>query len=204
MTKNELTGLILEGLSDYLSERTSVKPQPIRKNTMKQSDLKSLVKEVVRQCVNEAGPQYKVLGKHTQVDQPGKTNRAREIQSDPVINELSDLAGDEASPDIGEETPQYNEQDEVRLLKAMAKAILALLKMHRGMDEPAEDGAEGDGVPFKKPEADAPKAPKSPAKSEEPKEKEVDENLQVQVRSFKTSKDSPSNPKHVRDPKVPQ
>lgn len=38
-------------------------------------------------AIAEGGPQYKVVDGHSYVEQPGKTNRAREIQSDPKVNE---------------------------------------------------------------------------------------------------------------------
>lgn len=63
--------------------------------TLKKSELKALVNEVVRQCVKEAGPQYKVRGKKSQLEMPGKVNKAREIQSNPKINEVAPPGGED-------------------------------------------------------------------------------------------------------------
>lgn len=246
MTKNDLQQLIVECLQECAAEHT---PTPVKENsmTLKKSELKALVNEVVRQCVKEAGPQYKVRGKKSQLEQPGQRNKAREIQSDPEINEVSPPGGEKVVKAIkksgsavnpwavawsmknkGEiENEQYeespgaeheggeNEQEEIRLLKAMGQAIIALLKMHQGMEEPegGEEAPEDDGVPFKgvpekgEGEAESPEIsdePESPAEKEK-EEEPVDENFRVQARSAKTVKDYPGNPdpKGKRDPEMP-
>lgn len=86
MKRQELQSLVIECLQEYFVERHS---QPIKENTMKKSELKALVNEIVRQVVKEAGPQYKVRDGRSYVEQPGKVNRAREIQSDPMVNEVA-------------------------------------------------------------------------------------------------------------------
>jgi len=188
-------------------------PELFKENTMKRSELKGLIKEVVRQCVKEAGPQYKVRDGRSYVEQPGKVNRARDIQDTPEVNEnsgyklcrgceeeyeASDLkrglcpgcrhdqgrdddvtdhsiykepSGRERQPgdpshwpgDLDEDA-NYEEQDEIRLIKAVGKAIVKLLQMHKGMEEPEGeepevDGEKSDAPPFppkkeKKPTAD--------------------------------------------------
>ena len=86
MTKIDLQTLIVECLREYATD--NAKPAKGNNMTLKKSELKALVNEVVRQCVKEAGPQYKVQGKKSQLEQPGLRNKAREIQSDEEINEV--------------------------------------------------------------------------------------------------------------------
>lgn len=239
MTKNDLQSLVVECLQEYFADQAP----KLKENSMKikKSELKALVNEVVRQCVKEAGPQYKVVTGKSQYERPGQVNRARQIQGDPHINEEFPPTGEEEVPGAdelggeigGDEHGEYDEQQEIRLLKAMGQAILTLLRMHKGMEEP--EGGEEDGVPFKGPEGGEeepaapggapsglpasggeeggekkspfpPKKKEAPKKDKEPKkkdEKEVDESFKTQNRSFKTSKDAPQDPKNVRDPKNP-
>jgi len=229
MTKNALQTLIVECLRDYATDNA---PQPVKENrmTLKKSELKAIVNEVVRQCVSEAGPQYKVRGKKSQLEQPGLRNKAREIQGDPEINEEfapgDENAGEDteqsgggeapwatawAGKDKGAEHGGEDEQEEIRLLKGLAMIALKLLKMHQGTEEPeGEESGEpaGDDVPFKGPESDdgASEEPAAPEASESPKEDEdeIDENHQVQARSFKTVKDAEGNhPERIRKASTP-
>jgi hypothetical protein len=187
MTKNDLQSLVVECLQEYFADQAP----KLKENSMKikKSELKALVNEVVRQCVKEAGPQYKVVTGKSQYERPGQVNRARQIQGEPEINEVTPPGGedvvralkkksgvdnpwavawsmknkgeiqqeeevpgaDEMGGEIGgDEHGEYDEQQEIRLLKAMGQAILTLLRMHKGMEEP--EGGEEDGVPFKGPE----------------------------------------------------
>lgn len=213
---------------------TSFHQKGIKENTMKRSELKGLIKEVVRQCVKEAGPQYKVRDGRSYIEQPGKVNRARDIQDTPEVNEIAPPGGE---PEMtGEEQP-YEEGDEIRLIKAVGKAIVKLLQMHKGMEEPEAEEPEEDGEE----ESDAPPFP--PKKEKKPvadkAEGELDEggpqykvrdgrsyiektgqvnrareiqsdpkvnesNHKVQHRSYKTINDVPQNPENLRDPEVPQ
>jgi len=249
MTKQDLERLVMECLHEYFVDAPP-KSNSVKENTMKKSELKALVNEVVRQCVKEAGPQYKIQGKKSQVEQPGKVNRARQIQSEPEINEVAPPGGEDVvkalkkkssvdnpwavawsmkkkghiqqeadappfggsedeSPDAhmgDDEHTEYDEQEEIRLLKAMAQAILVLLKMHKGMEEPEiPEEPEGEESSAEEPETST---PPSPPKAPEKKEKEEDElqesNHKVQGRSHKTVKDLDNDPKNVRDPEVPQ
>ena len=263
MTKNALQTLIVECLRDYATDNA---PQPVKENrmTLKKSELKAIVNEVVRQCVSEAGPQYKVRGKQSQLEQPGIRNKAREIQSDPEINEggpqykvrgkqsqleqpgirnkAREIQGDPeineefapgdenagedidqsgggeapwatawAGKDKGAEHGGEDEQEEIRLLKGLAMIALKLLKMHQGTEEPeGEESGEpaGDDVPFKGPESgdEASEEPAAPEASDSPKEDEdeIDENHQVQARSFKTVKDAEGNhPERIRKASIP-
>jgi len=228
MTKHELRNLVVEEMRSYLLESK-------KRNTVKRSELKGLIKEVVRQCVKEAGPQYKVRGKKSQLEQPGLRNKAREMQCDPTINEEFPVGEDEFpatdAPESeigGDEHTEYNEQDEIRLIKAMGQAIIKLLQMHRGMDEPESgeessevdseiEGVDGESVPdvpeepiedeesaapFPPKKKAAPKKDEAETEPDEPEEDELDE-AKTQNRSYTTAKDGPQNPKNVRDSKVP-
>ena len=193
---------------------------------MKRSELKGLIKEVVRLCVKEsgAGAAYKVR-KDTQVERPGLINRAREMQHNPEVNE-------DFPPNVGAEGGQeYDEQQEIRLIKAVGKAIVKLLQMHVGMEDP-----EGDNLEPEKKGPPAPKKEKKPSPDKE--EGELDEggaqykvrdgrsyveqpgkvnrardiqyepeinesNHKVQHRSYKTVNDVSQNPENLRDPSVP-
>lgn len=227
MTKKDLQRFVIECLDGYV---TGNSPNTMRKeNIMKRSELKYLVNEIVRQCVKEAGPQYKVRNGKSYVEQPGKVNRAREIQSDPEINESEgddvvtepkkktatnplpfDGPADDA-PENGDEHVEYDEQDEIRLLKAMGQAILVLLKMHRGMEEPEmPEVPEEESDVVKPPFGGAAKNPNPPKedKEEEDENDADDEDLQesnhkVQTRTCRTIKDVPQNPENIRNPKVP-
>ena len=209
-------------------------PELFKENTMKRSELKGLVKEVVRQCIKEAGPQYKVRDGRSYIEQPGKVNRARDIQDTPEVNEIAPPGGE---PEMtGEEQP-YEEGDEIRLIKAVGKAIVKLLQMHKDMEEPEADEPEEGGEE----ESDAPPFPPKKEKKPAPEkaEGELDEggpqykvrdgrsyveqpgkvnrareiqsdpkvnesNHKVQHRSYKTINDVPQNPENLRDPEVPQ
>ncbi len=225
MTKQDLQNLIVECLNEYVAEHS---PQPAKDTsmTLKKTELKSLVNEIVRQCVKEASTQYKVQGKKSQLEEPGKRNKAREMQEDPEINEVAPPGGEDVVKAIkksgtadnpwavawsmknkgqienendegGEEHSQYDEGEEIRLIKGLALIVLKLLKMHQGME-----GTENE------PESEEPVGEPEPKSEFPPKEKEdgedLDENHKVQDRSFKTVKDLDNNPKNVRNPKVPQ
>ena len=207
MTKYDLERLVMECLTDYVSDVPRKPSKLVKENTMKKSELKALVNEVVRQCVQEAGPQYKVRGKKSQLEQPGLRNKAREIQCDPQINEdfgaeFGAEGGDEGGAEFGGAGGE--EKTEVELLKQMAQILLKLLQMHRG-ESPAGDVGDEDESPEV---PDAPEPPEAsqdaPEASEDDEEELQESNHKVQARSYKTVKDLPNDPKNVRDPEVPQ
>jgi hypothetical protein len=112
----------------------------------------------------------------------------------------------------------YDEREEIKLIKVVAKAAERLEAMHAGMPGDEEEPE----IPIKKefpskPLDDAePKKPsdggeKKPApkgkgsegdKKDKKKDKKADE-AKVQVRSYMTANDLPQDPKNVRDPEVP-
>ena len=210
MTKYDLERLVMECLTDYVSDVPRKPSKLVKENTMKKSELKALVNEVVRQCVQEAGPQYKVRGKKSQLEQPGLRNKAREIQCDPQINEdfgaeFGAEGGDEGGAEFGGAGGE--EKTEVELLKQMAQILLKLLQMHRGESPAGDVGDVGDED--ESPEVpDAPEPPEAsqdaPEASEDDEEELQESNHKVQARSYKTVKDLPNDPKNVRDPEVPQ
>ena len=255
---------------------------------MKRSELKGIIKEVVRLCIKEsgAGAAYKVR-RNTQVERPGLINRAREMQHNPDVNEnyrkklcrgceeeyeVSDLnkrglcpgcrydqrgdyddidhsvyrepygrerqpgdpsrwpgdleeGGDVPAPvaaapaaPAGEEQP-YDEQDEIRLIKAVGKAIVKLLQMHKGMETP-EGGVQAESLirkiykQLKEAGAGAAYKIRKDTQVERPglvnrarkmqNDPEVNEsNHKVQQRSYKTIGDVSQNPENLRDPAVP-
>lgn len=190
MGKYDLERLVLECMAEYAL------PQPrssktVKENTMKKSQLKALVNEVVRQCVREAGPQYAVNNGCSQMEQPGLRNKARLTQEDPEIHE-GFISGDGEAGATSE-----NEQSEVELLKQMGTILLKLLQMHRGEDAPVDDGQadDFDGGEFA---PESPDAPESASDDEELKES----NYKVQGRSLRVSTDAENNPKNVRQPRV--
>jgi len=207
MTKYDLERLVMECLTDYVSDVSRKPSKPVKENTMKKSELKALVNEVVRQCVQEAGPQYKVRGKKSQLEQPGQRNKAREIQSDPQINEdfgaeFGAEGGDEGGAEFGGAGGE--EKSEVELLKQMAQILLKLLQMHRG-ESPVDNMGDEDESPEVPEAPEAPEASQDAPEASEDDEEELQEsNHKVQVRSYKTVKDLPNDPKNVRDPEVPQ
>lgn len=103
---------------------------------MKKSELKALVNEVVRQVVKEAGPQYKVRTGKSQVEQPGKVNRAREIQSDPLVNELTKFS---TALDAIQRAGSASDPGAV----AGAMAQKGLIRKPKREAMPDEDGGEG-------------------------------------------------------------
>lgn len=204
MTKHDLQNLVSECLQEYFTASTLKE-----KTTMKKSELKTLVTEVVRQCVKEAGPQYKVRGKKSQLEQPGLRNKAREMQDDPEINEVAPPGLESPMDDIGEEpnAPEgqaYDETEEVELLKQLGQIVLKLLQMHRGED--TTGGESDEDMPFKGvPEKDEAEPETSSEEEEEAEEFPLKEsNHKVQHRSHKTIKDVDQDPTNVRDPEVPQ
>lgn len=189
--------LIVEGMRDYVTDLSPVMPQINKENTMKKTELKALVAEVVKQCVQEAGPQYKVRGKKSQLEQPGIRNKSREMQNDPEINENASLEGEDDV--VSSEEHVYDEQEEIAILRQMAQLLLKLLHMHKGVDSP-ESSEET-------PEDETPEepffSPKSPEGENDEEEELKESNHKVQARSYKTIKDVSQNPENVRDSKVP-
>ena len=130
-------------------------------------------------------------------------------------------------PPMGDEEHNYDEHEEIKLIKVVKKAADRLEAMHDGMPgneedpeipikstfpskplddtEPKKptDGGEKTPAPKKdkKPESD--KNEKNPEKKDKKKDKPVDENHKVQTRSFKTVNDLAQDPNIVRDPEVP-
>ena len=196
---------------------TSFQQKGIKENTkMKRSELKGLIKEVVRQCLKEAGPQYKVRDGRSYVEKTGEVNRAREIQEDPAVNEASfektvkgiKKSGSDVNPwavaqsmhnkgmdvgprkesivrkayknmsengeELGGDQP-YDEQEEINLIKAVAKDVLELLKMHKGMDTGEEGESEETGESEEKPPFPPKAAPKAPKAKKEKEDGELDE-----------------------------
>ena len=134
---------------------------------------------------------------------------------------------------------QYDEREEIKLIKVMKLAAEKLEAMHQGMpgdEEPVElpsdaefAAAEEDPSnesPFEEPEvsvdveepetseeepSDEPSDDEPPFKKKEKKEEDpteftkklAKENHKVQKRSYRTSNDTPSDPKNLRDPNVP-
>lgn len=197
MKKHDLQSLVIECLCENLGENPfTSKKQSNKEHIMKKSELKQLVNEVVRQCINEAGPQYKVVGRKSTLEQPGLRNKAREMQSDEEINEIFPPEGssEDQTPDMNtgtdfdstavEEPQDYEESEEIELLKQMAMILLQLLKMHKGEEtgdeepelaqEPEIPGIPGEeepantGSPFGGP----PKSPAAPKKSSFPSKKD--------------------------------
>ena len=91
----------------------------------------------------------------------------------------------------------YDEGEEIKLIKVMQKIAEKLADMHKG------EKSEMDEASYKV------VAPRSYTNAAEDKalkiqtEPDVNENHKVQTRSYKTVNDQSSNPKNLRDPKVP-
>ncbi len=132
-------------------------------------------------------------------------------------------------PPLGAEAPEggapeggegYDEREEIKLIKVIGKAAERLEDMHAGMpgDEEEPEIPIKKEFPSKPLDDTEPKKPsKSPEKKEAPKgkgsegdkkdkkkDKDVDENHRVQVRSYVTVNDNPNDPNKMRDPENPQ
>lgn len=101
MKKNQLTDLVAECLKEHLAEQSAKKPKAIvKENKIKRSELKALIKEVVKQCVREsagskgaAGPQYKVQNEKPQLETPGLKDRVKEAPGNPELKENHKVQG---------------------------------------------------------------------------------------------------------------
>lgn len=121
----------------------------------------------------------------------------------------------------------YDEHEEITLIKVIGRAAEKLEAMHDGMEggepeiplkktfpskpldggEPKKPAAGGEKKPSpeKKDSKPAPKGKDSPGdKKDKKKDKDVDENHRVQARSYVTVKDNPNDPNVMRDPENPQ
>ncbi len=189
--------LIGEGIQEYLTAHPSRNPK-VNENMMRTSELKQLVKEVVRQVVKEAGPQYKVRDGRSYDERTGEIMRAREIQEDPVINE-------KAPPGF---SPKGKHGDIRRKVmgqygKKSPKTYATLNKIAKKVDEAGpqykvrngQTQAERPGLVNRSREIQ-----QNPAINDA---KLVPENHKVQDRSYRTINDVPQDPENVRDPKVP-
>ena len=202
--------------TDIFNIAKSYEEKGITENIMKRSELKGLIKEVVRLCVKEsgAGAAYKVR-KDTQVERPGLINRAREMQYNPEVNE--DVPPTDAPPSAAGTEQPYDEQQEVRLIKAVGQAVIKLLQMHKGEESP-EDAQNESLVrkiykQLKEAEAsykvrDGRSYVEQPGKVNRAREMQEDPNVnesnhKVQHRSYKTIGDVSQNPENLRDPSVP-
>ena len=161
---------------------------------MKQSELKSIIKEVVRECVaelkiNEGGPQYKVMSTN-QLD-INMEDKARQIQYDPMVSE---------SDSECEEPNGASESDEIKLIKALALITKKLMKMHNehGVSEGNGVNKEASWKKVSKNETDTSKENKADKIQSDPKVSEQ----KVQGKSLRTSNDGDQIPKNVNDPKL--
>jgi len=180
--------------------------------TLKKSELKALVNEVVRQCVKEAGPQYKVRGKKSQLEMPGKVNKAIEIQSNPKINEVAPPGGEDVVKALKKKSGVDNPW-------AVAWSMKKKGYIQQEADAPElEDEMGGETYGYDEAEEIEllkqmgqiilkllEKGEDEEPELETPDEEELREyNHKVQHRSHKTVKDLDNNPKNVRDPEIPQ
>jgi hypothetical protein len=194
MKKCDFMKLIAEGIQEYLSENPPAQAKQPTRDTIKQSELKHLVKEVVRQVVKEAGPQYKVQGKKSQVEQPGKINRAREIQKDPVVNENEKVV--EASYKV----VQPNLTQTAKVDKA--KKIQTEPKVQENHKVNSHSYATILDVPQKPENIRDPEVDYQESVQPKPKVKRT-ENHKVQDRSHIVVSDLPNDPNNVRNPRIP-
>lgn len=125
---------------------------------------------------------YKVVAPN-EVD-TAEENKALTIQTDPKVTENSEP----------EEDHDYDEQEEIKLLKVLKKIVDKLNTMHKGMNEASYKQVSPN-------ETDTAKENKPLTIQTEPK---VTENHKVQHRSYKTSDDMDNKPENVIDPEVPQ
>jgi len=231
MTKYDLQNLVVECLQDYFAASA---PTIKENTTMKKSELKALVTEVVKQCVKEAGPQYKVRGKKSQLEQPGLRNKAREMQCDPEINEVAPPGGEDVvkalkkksnvdnpwavawsmkkkgqiegeSPVDGlEDSPEEHAYDEAEEVELLKQLGQIVLRLLQMHRGKDITGNETDD---EVPLKDVPEKDEIEPEPEEDEESELQEsNYRVQHRSGKTVKDYPGNPDPAgkRDPEVPE
>lgn len=233
MTKNQLMALIVEGLKDYIPVNPTLAPRKNEKNKMKKTELRSLVNEVVRQCVNEVGPQYKVRGKKSQLEQPGIRNKSREIQSDPEINEVAPPGGEDVVKALkkksgvdnpwavawsmknkGQLQQEDNGSEETNILDVPGEhsydeqeeieILKQIAQLLLKLLYMHKEFEVSDSETESEPSSFSPEESGEKDTAEDSKEDELDEsNHKVQSRSYKTVKDVSQNPKNIRDPKVP-
>jgi hypothetical protein len=99
--KTSFKDLVAECLKEHLAEQTAkASKKTLKENRIKRSELKALIKEVVKQCVREssgskgaAGPQYKVQNGKPQLETPGLKDRVKEAPGDPELQESHKVQG---------------------------------------------------------------------------------------------------------------
>lgn len=224
--------MIAEGIQEYLKANPP-RRKVTQENTIKASELKFLVKEVVKQVVKEAGPQYKVRDGETQVERPGEIMRAREIQDDPTINEDNWIQGAVDPSHKGYCTPM-SKPTCTGHRRALAKRFKSgdlsekappgfsphgkhadirhkVMKQY-GADSPktygtlnkiAKNIGEEADAQYKVVQKNLTDVNKVDKAKKNQKDPKVTENHKVQARSYTTINDVPQDPENVRDPKVP-
>ena len=147
MTSRQLKQFVVEGLQEYFEEKTRHDRTPIKENTMKKSELKGLVKEVVRQCIMEAttkgntnvggGPQYKVNHGEERLERPGLRMRARNNQNDTKQLEECGMEGQQFQTNVAAPSKEDVWALHNRNLEEAMKSAKALFS-HNDEDEAEE------------------------------------------------------------------
>lgn len=161
---------------------------------MKTHELKSIIKEIIKECLNEVAPEgwegtVKGMKKHSDIDNPWalshwmknkgyKPHLHEEDEEEvPDKNPVPDLPPEPSpeNPDPDALPHDEDEEEETKLIKGLAMIILKLLKMHNTEDFAGDDGDENEGEPESElsPTSPAPEFPpkKSPEKGEKLNEK---------------------------------
>ena len=165
---------------------------------MKENELKSLIKEVVRECINEGKssiPKGKLAKLNPNI---AKKSGDKKLKVGSLPSPLQKVKEAGLTSETENKDHGYNENDELRLIRGLNLITKKLLDMHGSSS--TNNGPDDLSVDEKKSENDK----CDPTKDKKDKrDSKMSENHKVQARSYTTSKDGPQIPKNVKNPKVP-
>lgn len=124
--------------------------------------------------------------KNSKQAKSGAFNRTKSSDFPLLAEEITNDTPEDNTEDNTEgndEHSEYNEAEEIELLKKLAVILIKILKMHKNMEEPEEKNDDEETL--------------------SDNDEMTESNHKVQTRSYKTVKDIENNPKNIRNPKVP-